>query len=166
MSDILCVYYSRTGRTEKAMGEIARALDAELVKIEDGQDRSKLRGYLRSGMEAMSKKLCPIAPLQTERPLQDYRLVIIGTPVWAGRCSSVVRAFLRAYGQRLQAVSYVVTRSGEGKFQDVYRQMDQYVTDPHLTDVSLRLDSVGCDFWREEFLRQTREVLSGGREEK
>ena len=44
--------------------------------------------------------------------------------------------------------------------------MDQYVTDPHLTDVSLRLDSVGCDFWREEFLRQTREVLSGGREEK
>ena len=34
MSDILCVYYSRTGRTEKAMGEIARALDAELVKIE------------------------------------------------------------------------------------------------------------------------------------
>ena len=66
MSDILCVYYSRTGRTEKAMGEIARALDAELVKIEDGQDRSKLRGYLRSGMEAMSKKLCPIAPLQTQ----------------------------------------------------------------------------------------------------
>ena len=31
MSDILCVYYSRTGRTEKAMKEIAQALDAELV---------------------------------------------------------------------------------------------------------------------------------------
>lgn len=50
------------------MGEIARALDAELVKIEDGQDRSKLRGYLRSGMEAMSKKLCPIAPLADGAP--------------------------------------------------------------------------------------------------
>ena len=36
MSDILCVYYSRTGKTEKAMTEIAQALDAELVKIEDG----------------------------------------------------------------------------------------------------------------------------------
>ena len=85
MSDILCVYYSRTGRTEKAMKETAQALDAELVKIEDGQDRSKLRGYLRSGLEAMSRKLCPIEPVQTERPLQDYRLVIIGTPAWAGR---------------------------------------------------------------------------------
>ena len=76
MSDILCVYYSRTGRTEKAMGEIAQALGAELVKIEDGQDRSKLRGYLRSGLEAMSKKLCPIAPVQTERPLQEYLSLI------------------------------------------------------------------------------------------
>ena len=29
MSDILCIYYSRTGNTRKAMGEIAAALDAE-----------------------------------------------------------------------------------------------------------------------------------------
>ena len=68
MRDILCMYYSRTGATRQAMTEIAQALDAELVKIEDGQDRSKLRGYWRSGLEAMSKKLCPIQPVQTERP--------------------------------------------------------------------------------------------------
>ena len=166
MHDILCIYYSRSGNTRAAAEEIAAALDAELAEITDAQDRSGLKGYFRSGLDAMRRTVQPIDPLQTERPLTDYRLVILASPVWAGRCSSVVRAFLRTYGQRLQAVSYVVTRSGEGKFQDVYRQMDQYVTDPHLTDVSLRLDSVGCDFWREEFLRQTREVLSGGREEK
>ena len=114
----------------------------------------------------MRKDTAPLLHFETDRPLEDYRLVIVGTPIWAGRCSSVTRAFLKTYGRRLQAVSYVVTRSGEGKFQDVYRQMDQYVSVPHKTDVSLRLDSVGCDFWREEFLRQTREFLSGGREEK
>ena len=166
MHDILCIYYSRSGNTRAAAEEIAAALDAELAEITDAQDRSGLKGYFRSGLDAMRRTVQPIDPLQTERPLTDYRLVILASPVWAGRCSSVTRAFLKTYGRRLQAVSYVVTRSGEGKFQDVYRQMDQYVTDPHLTDVSLRLDSVGCDFWREEFLRQTREVLSGGREEK
>ena len=31
MSDILCIYYSRTGNTKKAMEEIAAALDAELL---------------------------------------------------------------------------------------------------------------------------------------
>ena len=132
----------------------------------DGVERSGWRGYLRCGLDAMRKDTAPLLHFETDRPLEDYRLVIVGTPIWAGRCSSVTRAFLKTYGRRLQAVSYVVTRSGEGKFQDVYRQMDQYVSVPHKTDVSLRLDSVGCDFWREEFLRQTREFLSGGREEK
>ena len=33
MSDILCIYYSRTGNTKKAMEEIAAALDAELAEL-------------------------------------------------------------------------------------------------------------------------------------
>ena len=31
MSDVLCIYYSRTGSTRAAMEEIARELGAELV---------------------------------------------------------------------------------------------------------------------------------------
>ena len=45
----------------------AQALGAELVRIEGGQERSKLGGYVRAGLEAMSKKLCRIKPWQTER---------------------------------------------------------------------------------------------------
>ena len=35
-NNVLCMYYSRTGNTKRAMEEIARALDAELVELEDG----------------------------------------------------------------------------------------------------------------------------------
>ena len=38
MSDILCIYYSRTGNTKKAMEEIAAALDAELAELRDNED--------------------------------------------------------------------------------------------------------------------------------
>ena len=55
MRDILCMYYSRTGATRQAMTEIAQALDAELVELTDGVDRSGARGYLRSGMDAMRR---------------------------------------------------------------------------------------------------------------
>ena len=48
----LCVYYSRTGATEKLMKEIASELKCELVKLDDGVDRSGLGGWLRSGMQA------------------------------------------------------------------------------------------------------------------
>ena len=47
MSDILCIYYSRTGNTKKAMEEIAAALDAELAELRDNADRSGWRGWLR-----------------------------------------------------------------------------------------------------------------------
>ena len=53
MSDILCIYYSRTGNTRRAVKEIAEALDAEIVAITDGRDRSGWKGYLRSGMDAL-----------------------------------------------------------------------------------------------------------------
>ena len=45
MSDILCIYYSRTGNTKKAMEEIAAALDAELAELRDNADRSGWGGW-------------------------------------------------------------------------------------------------------------------------
>ena len=92
MSDILCIYYSRTGNTKKAMEEIAAALDAELAELRDNADRSGWRGWLRCGLDAMRKDTRPVAPLETARPLGDYRLVILGTPVWAGRSIPVLRS--------------------------------------------------------------------------
>ena len=41
MSDILCLYYSRSGNTRQTMAEIAEALEAELVEFTDGVGRGK-----------------------------------------------------------------------------------------------------------------------------
>ena len=54
----------------------------------------------------------------------------------------------------------MVTRSGEGKYQEVYQQMDKYVAVPRVAAVSLRSDSVGVYFWQEEFLRTVRAFLA------
>jgi menaquinone-dependent protoporphyrinogen IX oxidase len=160
MSDILCIYYSRSGNTKKAMEEIAAALDAELVEITDGVNRSGTAGWLRSGMDAMRKHTEPLKPFETERPLQDYHLVIVGSPAWAGRCSSVTRGFLKKYGNKLKNAAYVVTRGSEKRDEAIYDQMDLYVPAGHLAAVSLRSGSVGYTFWQEEFLRQVREFLN------
>ena len=85
---ILCVYYSRTGNTEKLMEEIAGELGCEKVRLSDGVDRSGLLGWLRSGMQAMARHVPQVDKPETELPLGEYDLVIIGTPVWAGRCSA------------------------------------------------------------------------------
>ena len=161
MSDVLCIYYSRTGSTRAAMEEIARELGAELVELRDGVNRSGARGWLRCGMDAM-RRTCPQAEKpETKRPLSDYRLVIIGSPVWAGRCSSVARSFLKQYGKELQNAAYVLLRGSEDKNEEVYDQMDLYTPCGHRAAVSLRSGSAGHAFWQEEFLRQVRDFLSG-----
>ena len=52
MSDILCLYYSRSGNTRQTMAEIAEALEAELVEFTDGVDRQGRIFPLRAGCHA------------------------------------------------------------------------------------------------------------------
>ena len=161
MSYTLCVYYSRTGSTEKLMREISQELGCELVRLEDGVDRSGLKGWLRSGMQAMARKLPPVKPFRTVLPLSAYELVIIGTPVWAGRCSAPVRSFLMEYGEDIRRAAYVITRGSEVHYEEVFDQMDLYVRTPRVHAVSIRPNAVGADFWRDEFLASIR---GGGKE--
>ena len=160
MSDILCMYYSRTGNTRETMTEIAAELDAELVEITDGLDRSGWGGWMRSGLDAVRRTTRRIRSFKTEKKLSDYRLVVIGTPVWAGRCSSMARGFLKEYGNDLQSAAYVLLRGSEDKNEEIFDQMDKYAPCGHCAAVSLRRGSVGYDFWKEEFLSQVQNALN------
>ena len=164
MSDVLCIYYSRSGKTKKAMEEVAAALNAELVEITDGQDRSGFSGFMRSGMEAMRRSTRPLQPFATERNLEDYRLVVLGTPVWAGRCSSPIRGLLKRRGLELRRVAYVITRSGARRCESVYDQMDFYTAKKHLFAVSLRGDDVSYIHWRDDFITAVRRYLEEERD--
>lgn len=159
MSDILCIYYSRTGATRRAIKEIAELLGAEVTAITDDTERDGWRGYLRCGMDAMKTSTRPLRPFQTEKPIEDYKLVIVGTPVWAGRCASPVRALLKRRGLEMKNVAYVVTRGAVQRSEEVYEQMDLYTAAPHCLAVSLRPGSEGYDFWRNDFVQNVRRHL-------
>ena len=150
---IVCIYYSRTGNTKQTMTEIAKALNCELVEVHDKVRRDGMIGWLRCGLDAMRKKTHPITRVDTYRPLGDYELVILGTPIWAGRCSSVIRSLLKRRGFEMENVAYVITHKSEKPYKEVYRQMDQYVQTPHVADVSLRVGDTGYYFWRDQFIK-------------
>ncbi len=153
MANILCVYYSRTGRTEKLVSEVAQRLNCEVVKLEDGVDRRGLSGWLLSGLQAVSRKVPRVKQPEIKFKLREYDLVILATPVWAGRCSAPMRSFLQQFGDELRRVAYVITRSCDVRYEEVFEQMDLYVRKPHLYATTIRPDSIGSDFWCEEFLK-------------
>lgn len=65
MRDVLCIYYSRTGNTKRVMETIAKEMDAELLALTDGVERS---GLLR--LNALLLKLLD------EEEVLDERMVI------------------------------------------------------------------------------------------
>lgn len=156
MANILCVYYSRTGRTEKLIRDIAQTLDCEVVRLDDGVNRKGLSGWITSGLQAVARKVPPVSQPETKLKLKEYDLVILATPVWAGRCSAPMRSFLQQFGDELRRVAYIITRSCDVRYEEVFDQMDLYVRRPHLHAATIRPDSIGSDFWCEEFLRSIR----------
>lgn len=160
MANILCVYYSRTGKTRRTMTAVAQSLDAELVELTDGVKRQGPIGCLRSCFDAVRRSTRFLVGFRPNRKVREYDLVVVGTPVWAGRCCSVVREFLKKYGRDCRQIAYLVTRGIEENRQEaVFDQMDRYTVNPRVCAVSLKADCVGEDFWREEFLRQIEDIL-------
>lgn len=160
MSDILCLYYSRTGKTRAVMQDMALAMDAELVEITDGIDRSGALGFFMCGIDAMRRGTHKTQSYKTEKELEEYTLVVLGTPVWAGRCSSVMRGFLKRHGLELNNVAYVLTRGSDHRDEDIFDQMDLYTARPRLAGASIRVDSVGYHFWRDQFLNELKNVYN------
>ena len=158
MSDILCLYYTRSGKTRETMEVIARELQAELVEISDDRPRGGWKGYLRCAFDAVRKSSHKLLPFKTNRKLEDYRLVILGTPIWAGRCSAVMRSFLKYHGVKIRDAAFVITRSQEVRYEDVYRQMDRYLPQAHSLDVSLRPGHTGYDFWLGQFIQKVQTI--------
>ena len=110
--DILVVYFSRTGHTQRIAAEIAAATGADLDPIVEQRSRKGILGYLRSGRDAYKKLIVPIEP-STKNPA-DYEIVVLGTPVWAGHISSPVRAYVAAHREQLARVALFCTEGGSG----------------------------------------------------
>jgi len=120
MSRILVVYYSRTGYTRTLAGELVAALHADVDPLDDGRDRSGFLSYLRCGREALKKRTVKLLP-----PAYDpstYDVVVLGTPVWAGNVSSLLRSYVVAHGAQLRQVAFFCTQGGSGA-ERVFRDL-------------------------------------------
>jgi flavodoxin len=106
----LVVYYSLTGRTEKVAEEIVSKLKSDVEKIIDKKKRKGLFGFLLAGRDAFRERLTEI-----EKPLKDpsrYDLVILGTPVWAGKMTPALRTYLNLFKGSFKKLAFFTTSGG------------------------------------------------------
>lgn len=91
MSDILVVYYSRTGKTRMVAERLAALLGADLDEIAEEKDRSGVLGFIVAGKDAVLKKAVRLTHLPDPA---EYKTILIGMPIWAGRPCAPARAYI------------------------------------------------------------------------
>lgn len=106
----LVVYYSLTGMTRTVAGVIATSLSADLEEIACDAYKPGFLGYLMAAFDVWRGHRPAIAP-QRHAP-ENYDLVIVGGPMWAGHIATPVAAYLAAQSGRLRNVAFFLTHGG------------------------------------------------------
>ena len=119
----LVAYYSRTGNTKFVAEKIAEQLDADLCVVDKKNRKGKLI-FLTGGFVGMRKKLTEI---ELTNSVEDYDLVVVGSPVWAGKISPAIRTFLVTNDFSNKQVAYFVTLGGD-KAEKSLKNMKETVT--------------------------------------
>jgi flavodoxin len=112
MSNVLVVYYPRSGATEQIAQAIVRATGWDADPIISCSDRGGTLGVVRCAIEGRLHRLTEIEPSAADPA--DYDLVVIGSPVWASSMASPVRTYLTRNGAFLADVAFFLTCGGRG----------------------------------------------------
>ncbi len=121
----LIAYYSRTGTTKTVAEQLANLMAADVEEIVDMKGRKGVFGFIISGYQAMTEKVATIKP--PEKDTSQYDLVVIGTPIWAGKMSCAALAYLKAMaqdGKAPKAVAFITT-SGSDNAVKTMAQMEK-----------------------------------------
>ena len=135
----LILYYSLTGHTHAAAEQLTAQTAATLCEIRTVKPMptSRFSQIMYGGMLS-SFGICP--KLANEPPAaEDFDEIILGLPVWAGKCAAPIRTLLKRK-ELCDKVTAVFTYSGSGDNSGCVRQLRQWL--PHLREtVSLTDES-------------------------
>jgi multimeric flavodoxin WrbA len=103
-------------------------------------------GYLRSGRDATKKKLTKLEPLRFE--LDQYDLVIVGTPIWGWNVSVPVRTYLTELKDKFSQVAFFCTMGGSGN-ENAFSEMEKIIGKKPMATLALTTKEVVSDNYSE-----------------
>ena len=124
---ILVVFYSRTGNTGKLGNNIAKELGCDIEEILDKKTRKGVFGYIIGGKDAFQNNITEISYM---KDVSKYDLIIIGTPVWAGKITPAVRAYIGENKSKLRKKKLAFFCTFGGNECKVFEEMNQLAGRP------------------------------------
>ncbi|MBU0951405.1 MAG: flavodoxin [Elusimicrobia bacterium] len=119
---ILVVFYSRSGNTERVAKDVATAVGADTEKLIDKTKRSGVFGFIFGGRGAMRNKETELEPIKTE--VSKYDIVVLGTPVWAGRMTPAIRTYINKNRDKFKTIACIIT-AGSGSALSIVPSIEE-----------------------------------------
>jgi flavodoxin len=146
----LVVYYSRTNVTKKLAEDISSKISADIDQIKPKVNYQGKMGYARGGKHAISEKIIEFETMKFNP--EDYDVVYIGGPVWAGKAANPVISYMKQNEGKFKNVKFFLTLGGRG-FEKAFEQMEEYSIKPldtlALTTKQVKKDDYNLDSFLE-----------------
>lgn len=152
------VYYSHGGNTASIGQMIARCLAADVEEIVDSRQRWGVVHFFVSGFRALSARSTTIQDAKLDPA--DYDLVIVGTPVYAGRLSSPVRTYLHQYGPGLGRTAFFLTSGMNSDHIALFDTMAEVAGEGPIASLGVSREQLGHEVtrrWVEAFCADLQE---------
>ena len=122
MMKVIIIYFSLTGNTQKLAMKIyeflkSKNFDVSLFKLE----RKEKCSFWKNCFYAIFKNIIKIEKVPD---IENYDLIFIGTPVWAGKITPYVRSFIKNIELKDKKV-FLFTTYGSGFLKD--RAMKEFI---------------------------------------
>ncbi|RAI03819.1 hypothetical protein DLJ53_04930 [Acuticoccus sediminis] len=132
MRNLLVVYFSETGHTARAARDVALRLGGDLDRIVPLMPQ-KSSPLAKAFAALMGREELVHNPARNP---SEYAVVVIASPVWAGRLPPPVRGYLGKVKGRLGAVAFLVTCGGGGT-RAAFRCMRDAAGRPPIAQVTI-----------------------------
>jgi flavodoxin len=138
----LIVWYSRDGHTQKVGKKLTELINAESEEIYDLKNRKGIINWFIAGRDAMKQLKTEI---QFYKDPKNFDLIIIGTPVWAGRMAPAIRTYIEKNNMNFSKVCVFCTHGGNSSGKTLV-EMEQ------ILPVILKEDFQSKEIERDEYL--------------
>lgn len=121
---VMVVFYSESGHTRLIADELAAALGASVERIGAPDLPGGGWGFFWRTWQSILGGSARIA--EPSLNPEDYDVVLVGSPVWAGRIASPVRAYLRRFAGKVKTAAGFVSCSKTGA-ESALAELDKLV---------------------------------------
>lgn len=118
------VYFSLEGNTKYAAEKIADKLQADLIELAPNKDypTGSVSKFVWGGKSAVLAEKPKLLPYEFNK--ENYDLVVLGTPIWAGTFTPPLRTFLMEQDLSGKKVALFACHSGGGSSRAFPKMME------------------------------------------